>query len=63
MQQHSPPILLDALSIAPRFEVNGYRINAVYLLVGIAATITDGDHEHQQIWPLFGNLRKDLDEV
>ena len=29
----------------------------------IAAAIANGDHQHQQIRPLFGNLRKDLDKV
>jgi hypothetical protein len=63
VQQHPPPILLDTLGITTRLEVNGHWIDAVNLLVGIAAAIANGDYEHQQIRSLFGYLRKDLDKI
>ncbi len=63
MQQHAAAILLDALGTAGRLEVDGDRVDAMHLLVGIAAAVAHRDHQHQQIGALVGNLRKNLDEV
>lgn len=34
VQQHAPPILLDALGVAACLEVDGHGVDAVHLLVG-----------------------------
>ena len=41
MQQHPPPILLNTLRVAACFEVDGNRIDAMHLLVGIATAVAD----------------------
>ena len=63
MQQHSASILLDPLGVAARHEVDGDRIDAMHLLIGVAATVTNRNHEHQQFRMLLGDLGQDLDKV
>ena len=63
VEQHPATVLLDAFGAAACLEVNGDRIDAMYLLVGIAAAIAHRDHQNQKIGALLGNLRKDLDEI
>ncbi|MNR04945.1 hypothetical protein D3C85_1209430 [compost metagenome] len=63
VQQHPPTILLDAFGVATRLKINGDRVNAVYLLVGVAAAIAYRDDQHQQLGMLLGDLRQDLDEI
>ena len=63
VQQHAAAILLDALGAAARLEVDGDRVDAMHLLVGVAAAVAHRDHQHQQVGALLGDLRKNLDEV
>ena len=63
VQQHPAAILLDALGAATCLEVDGDRVNAMHLLIGVAAAVAHRDHQHQQVGPLLGDLRKNLDEV
>ena len=63
VQQHPAAIQLDALGAAARLEVDGDRVDAMHLLVGVAAAVAHRDHQHQQVGALLGDLRKNLDEV
>ena len=63
VQQHAAPVLLNAFSVSACLEVDGHRVDAVHLLVGVAAAVAHRDHQHQQVRALLGNLRQDLDEV
>ena len=56
VQQHPAAILLDALGAAARLEVDGDRVDAMHLLVGVAAAVAHRDHQHQQVGALFGDL-------
>ena len=62
MQQHAASVFLNLLRIAAGHEINGDRVNAVHLLIGVAAAVAYRDHQYQQIRSLFGDLREDLDE-
>ena len=46
MQQHAPAIMLYAFGVAAGLEVDSDRVDAMHLLIGIAATITHRDHQH-----------------
>lgn len=35
----------------------------MYLLIRVTAAIPYRNHQHQKVWPFFGNLGKDLDKV
>ena len=41
----------------------GDRIDAMHLLIGVASTVANRNHEHQQFRMLLGDLGQDLDEV
>ena len=62
VQQHPATILLNPFGISTCHEVNGNRIDAMHLLVGIAAAIANRDDQHQQLGVLVGNFRQNLDE-
>ena len=47
MQQHPAAILLYPLGIATRQKIDGYRIDPMHLLIGVAATVANRDDEHQ----------------
>ena len=58
VEQHPPPILLDALGAAACLEINGDRVDAMHLLIGVAPAITHRDHQNQKIGVFLGDLRK-----
>lgn len=53
VQKHSASILLNTFSVASRFKVYCYRVDAMNLLVGVAIAISDRDNKDQQVWSLF----------
>src|SRR5437764_234311 len=63
MKKHSPAVLLNPVRTTARLEIHLNGIHAMHLLVSIGTTVSNRDHEHQEIRMLLCNLRKYLNEV